>query len=395
MAKIDKSFLTKLLIAALLGFFIINYTIAINLIKTVLLALRPILIGLIIALVLNLPLNFFQKKVFNKIKKEKWRKTLSLICVILIVVIFFAAIIYLVIPQIIASSRGLATSIADFAENNLNKNNQFIRWISTNLQEYIKDISATFKDIMPEVLGATGKFVKGLLDVFLGIFLAFLMLATKDNLLVQLDKALYYKFEKSRAIRFITALNLAIKKFSRYLGGQVIEAVIFGIAIYIGMVLLRIPYAPLIAVIMGLVNLIPMVGGYIGALIGIILIFPASPTKALIFLIFSTILQQIEGVTTYPIIVGKNVGLNAFWILASVIVGGALFGFVGIFLGVPAVAFIHDYIGNLVRLDKEEQQQQAYRQQLKAESGKDLEEIIKDNSENVERKVHITDSGND
>lgn len=391
MAKIDKSFLIKLTLVALTAFLIFNYTIAMGLIRVVLKAVRPILIGLIIALVLNLPLNLFEKKLFAKIESHKLRKALALVCTIAIVALFFAAIIFLIVPQIIAGSANLAQSIREFAEKNYDRSNQIIKWLITNLQEYISDISKTFKDLMPQIMSYTGRFVKGLVDVFLGIFLAFLMLATKDNLLGQLQKFLNYKFEKGKAARFIAALNLAVKKFSRYLGGQVVEAIIFGVAIYIGMVILRIPYAPLIAVIMGFVNLIPMIGGYIGAIISVILIFAANPVKALVFLIFSTVLQQIEGVTTYPVIVGKNVGLNAFWILSSVIVGGALFGFAGVFLGVPAVAFIHDYIGQLIRLEKEENERLQREQEMKEGSDKDLTEVIKDNKQFMEKKVYITD----
>lgn len=391
MAKIDKSFLIKVTIVGLFGFFIFNYQVAVSLSQTVLMALRPIIIGLILALVLNLPLNFFHKKVFVKIKTIKVKKALSLVCTILLVFIFFAAIIYLVVPQIIVSSRGLATSVKEFAEKNFNKSNQVLAWIINNLQEYMGDITKNFGKLMPNIMDYTSKFVKAIFDIFLGLFLAILILATKDNLLNQLDKILYYKLEKDKVTRFISALNLAVKKFSRYLGGQVVEAIIFGIVLYVGLVILRIPYAPLIAVIMGFVNLIPMIGGYIGAIISVILIFAVDPTKAIVFLVFSTILQQVESVTTYPIIVGKNVGLNAFWILASVIVGGALFGFVGIFLGVPAVAFIHDYIGELVRLDKEIEEKENREQKLKEGADKPLQDLIADNKQVAEKKKIVVD----
>ncbi len=391
MAKIDKSFLIKVTVVGLFAFFIFNYQVAVGLFNTVLIALRPIIIGLILALVLNLPLNFFQKKVFAKIKTAKLKKAISLVCTILLVVLFFVAIIYLVIPQIIASSQGLVTNVKEFAEKNFNKSNQVFAWLISNLQEYMGDITQNFGKLMPNIMDYTSKFVKGVFDIFLGLFLAILILATKDNLLGQLDKILYYKLEKGKVVKFIEALNLAVKKFSRYLGGQVVEAIIFGIAMYIGLVIFRIPYAPLIAVIMGFVNLIPMIGGYIGAIVSVILIFAVDPPKAIVFLIFSTILQQVESVTTYPIIVGKNVGLNAFWILASVIVGGALFGFVGIFLGVPAVAFIHDYIGELVRLDKEMEERESREQKLKEGADKPLQDLIEDSKQVAEKKKVIVD----
>ncbi len=391
MVKIDKGFLLKLVLIGILSFFIFNFEIASSLFRTLLLAFRPIIIGLILALVLNLPLNFFEKKVFAKLKREKTKKHLALLCTILIIVIFFAGIIYLVIPQIIASSKGIGTSVKQFVEKNFNKSNQVLTWIVNNLQEYMGDITQNFGKLMPNIMDYTSKFVKGIVDVFLGLFLAILILATKDNLLEQLDKVLYYKLERSKVARLISALNLAVKKFSRYLGGQVVEAIIFGIAMYIGLAILRIPYAPLIAVIMGFVNLIPMVGGYIGAIVSTILIFAIDPTKAIVFLIFSTILQQLEAVTTYPIIVGKNVGLNAFWILASVIIGGALFGFVGIFLGVPAMAFVHDYIGQLIKLDKEETEKERREQKLKEGADKQLLELIEENKQIAEKKKIVTD----
>lgn len=393
MAKLDKSFIYKIIFIGAVAFFVLNYAVSMSFFQTILRAIRPVLIGLIFALILNLPLTFFQNKVFKKVKSKKLNNALSLGSTVLLVLLFFSLMITLIVPQIIATSSDLIVNVREFAEKNFNDDNEIYTWVMLNIQNYVGDIGESIRALLPDIMNYTGRFLKAIIDMLLGLVLSILILAGRDKLINQFKKLLHYEFAKGKALKLLEAFKLAINKFSKYLGGLVIEAIIFGTAMYIGLSILKVPYAPLIAVIMGFVNLIPVLGAYIGAFISTVLIFAVDPTKALVFLIFSTILQQVEAVTTYPNIVGRNVGLSPFWILTSVIVGGSLFGFIGVFLGVPTVAFIHDYISQLIKLDEQERENEERDNKRKEGSDKDLIEAIEDNNkELIKAKIIVDDN---
>ena len=195
----------------------------------------------------------------------------------------------------------------------------------------------------PKMVEIAQNAVKVMLNILFGLALAIMLLVNRDKVKIQIAKLATCILKKDKIDKLQEVTGIAVSKFSRYLGGQVIEAFILGLACYFGMLILRLPYAPLVSLIVGFVNLIPIVGAYIGGALCTIIIFAVSPIKAAIFVVFILILQQIEAFTTYPIIVGKYVGLNGFWIMVSIIVWGGLFGFWGVFLGVPLTAFLHDY----------------------------------------------------
>ena len=212
--------------------------------------------------------------------------------------------------------------------------------------ELFKEFLTKITEYLPKILAIMQNVFTVLYNVLFGIVISIMLLINRKNVIATLKKALFLIF-KNKTNRLLSLSKLGINKFSKYLGGQIIEAFILGFACFITMSLLKVPYSALVSLIIGFSNLIPIFGAYIGGAVCFILVFSTSPTKALVFLIAVIILQQIEGFTTYPIIVGKYVGLNGFWITVSIIIWGGIFGFWGMFLGVPITALLFDIFENL------------------------------------------------
>jgi predicted PurR-regulated permease PerM len=175
------------------------------------------------------------------------------------------------------------------------------------------------------------------------------MLFEKETLGRQFGKLTRAYFPQKHREQIQELINLANESFTNYITGQVLEAFILGLLCGLGMFLLRLPYALMVGAIVGVTALIPVMGCYIGAITGAFLIVTVSPTKALVFLIFLVILQQVEGNLIYPRVVGGSIGLPGIWVLASVTVGGGLFGIPGMLIGVPLAATIYKWLQRDVR----------------------------------------------
>ncbi len=346
MKGVSKEFVNKLLLITLAGVLIWNFDKFLGVLGTVKSALTPLFIGAVFALILNVPTKFFETKVFHKLKKYK--SVLSLWSAVILFAGALTGIGFLVFPKMIESISNVTSSFqSGNAFEKMSSENAFFSFVFENLQKVTSDFIGRLQEYVPRLLEIAENILKVLINLFLGLFLAILILSNKEQLSRQFKKLIYNISKKEKVKDILDMLQLALDKFSNYIGGQLIEAMLLGMVCYLIMSIIGLPFAPLISVIIALVNLIPMVGAYVGGALSALLIFSVSPEQALIFVIFIVILQQIEAVTTYPVIVGKYVGLSSFWILASVVVGGGLFGFAGIFLSVPVMAFLHDFIGGI------------------------------------------------
>jgi predicted PurR-regulated permease PerM len=181
-------------------------------------------------------------------------------------------------------------------------------------------------------------------DIILGGIISVYLLNSKELLIAQFKKCIYGLFSLSHANIIISDLRLANKMFSGFLSGTILDSVIVGSVCFIGTWLLNIPYSVLVSIIIGITNIIPFFGPYIGAIPCILLILFVSPEKSLHFLIFIIILQNIDGNFVAPKILGIRTGISSFWVLISVILSGGLFGFWGLLFGVPVFAFFYALI---------------------------------------------------
>ncbi len=352
MKGISKGFINKLILIMLAGIIVWNFERVIGILSIIRNAITPIFIGIIFALILNVPTQFFEKKVYFKLKKHK--EKLSLWTAVLLFVGFLIGFGFLVFPKLIESIKSVADSLQDgSAFESMSTSNVFFKFSMEQLQRITNDFVSRLQDYLPRMIKIASNILRVIANIFLGLFIAILILSNKEQLRKQL-KSLLSLTRGERAKSIMETLHLAVEKFSKYMGGMLIEAIILGVVCYVAMSIIGFPFAALISVIIGLVNLIPIVGAYAGGAFSALLIFSVNPEQAFLFIIFIIILQQLESVTTYPAIVGRHVGLSSFWILVSIVLGGSLFGFVGVFLAVPVMAFFHDFIGGILAKSKKQ-----------------------------------------
>lgn len=326
-------------------------------------AATPFLIGIAIAYLLNILMSFYEKHYFNKFSNKKFvkksRRTVCMLAAILTLSGIIALIVGLVIPELGSCIKFLLSEIPPAIQKLLKK-----EWVTEILP---KDIIASLTSLdwksymstigkfltsgvgsaVSTILAAVSSIFSTIVTAFISIIFSIYLLNDKDKLKKQcirlMDNYIPAKIVK-KIMHCLTALN---DSFHRYIVGQCTEAVILGILCMIGMFILRLPYAPMIGTLIGFTALIPVAGAYIGACVGALMILTVSPLKAVIFIVFLIILQQLEGNLIYPRVVGKSIGLPAIWVLAAVTIGGSLMGIMGMLLGVPLA-------GTLYRLLRED-----------------------------------------
>ncbi len=314
-------------------------------------ALKPVFVAVFLALVFHIPINFLSSKVFKKIKKEKVRYALSLAVVYVLVFGLLFTGIYFLAPEVVESVKGFAEKLPEYG-----------RELAAKLSGSFAGIGLTEEKINGEIAKLVDKFagagdgvstllskLKNLggeaLNLFFAIVLSVYMLLDRKRLMRQFRQFSYAILPRKVYDIAHKTTTVGGVIFAKFLGGQVIEAVLLGLITLAGMYALKLPYAPLVSAVVFVSNLIPLLGAYIGGVVGFILIAFVNIKQALIFVVFSIVLQQLENNITYPRVVGNSLGLSGFWVMAAVLVGGALFGFWGVMLGVPAVAVVYKMLG--------------------------------------------------
>ena len=348
----------KIIFIALFGYLIVdNVEIVGNIIRKILSIISPFVVGAAIAFILNLPMGFFEEKL-SKFKTKKGKKlgkgfirTVSLILAILVIALILTLIVNLILPEIIniitllieklpyygAELKNIATNITE----DMPQINETIKSIDINnkeLQEQVKTFMAGF---LSKSVSFVGNIIGSLVNAIVSIVFAAYILTSKDKLKEQANKILYAYNEKEKAEKIIDIGRTARNIFRKFISGQCLEATILGSLSIIGMLILKIPYAVPIGVLIGVTALIPIVGAFIGIIIGAILILSSAPMKVLTFIIYILILQQIEGNLIYPKVVGESVGLPGIWVLVAVAIGGDLFGVIGMLLGLPTASVLY------------------------------------------------------
>ena len=354
-----------LLIAALiLG--IQNITVVVTVLQTVAGVLQPLILGAVIAYILNILMKKLEKIYFPKSKNRLINKTKRMVCIILsllLVIGILGLVMGLVLPELVGAFAVIAESVPVYYE-------KLVAWLMTYsdkfpvIEEYINGLQLDWSQITKNLVmyatsGVGGIFnsaisvvsvvVGGIVNFVIALIFAIYLLAGKEKLSAQLKRVLAaYLSEKKRA-QLAQMVAVADNTFSSFIVGQCTEAVILGSLCTIGMWILRFPYAPMTGAFIGVTALIPVAGAYLGAGVGAFMIMTVDPMKALLFLIFIVCLQQLEGNLIYPKVVGSSVGLPALWVLAAVTVGGGINGIFGMLLGVPIAATLYKLIGMDVR----------------------------------------------
>ena len=352
-----------------------NLSVLGGLLSSILSLFSPLLIGVGIAYVMNLLLIAIERLWDKALKKapELWRVKLKRpICLTLAFLLFLGiifAIIFILIPRLeeagttlvanvptyITQIQGWWDSLAAFAADH----GITLPELSMNVEDATKFITKLLTSngdsVVNTTINITTSILGALVNVLLALVFSVYMLAQKEKLVAQGKRLLLAALPKKAGERTMHILKLTNGAFSSFVTGQVTEAFILGTLCCLGMLILRLPYALPVSVIISFTSLIPIFGAWIGAATGAFLIVFVSPVKALTFLIFLLILQQVEGNLIYPKVVGKSVGLPGLWVLAAVTVGGGAFGVLGMLLGVPVCSVIYALLQDYLRAQPAEQ----------------------------------------
>lgn len=337
-----------------------KYDVVMDAFRFVLNVLYPFLLGVAIAFVLSVPMNFVERKIFTERKlpkkyKRKYARGISLLIILSGVIGLLAIIMFGLIPQLAGTFASLGKSIQDFIPqlqewaDHWFHNNKEIMNVVNNLEfdwnkvmeaamEFLKNGAGSMLEstinTAKNIIGAVGTF-------FIAFVFAMYILLQKEKLGRQAKKVLFAFVRKGRAEAALEVLALTYKTFSSFLTGQCVEALILGSMFVIAMTLLRLPYALLTGIVITFTALIPIFGAFIGCAVGAFLIFMVSPVQALIFIVLFLVLQQIEGNLIYPHVVGNSVGLPSIWVLAAVSIGGSLMGIVGMLIFIPLMSVFY------------------------------------------------------
>lgn len=327
--------------------------------------ISPFLAGGAIAFVLNVlmrPLEKGWEFIFKK--KDKITQALKRpVCLILSIVIMFGfliAILFMIIPEFINTFESIIEDLPAYADKvvewygNLrtfaSNHNVTIPEFSFNPEFIIDFLKDKFvnQSTLTKTIDFTASLVTGIINAIVAIAFSLYLLAQKEKLGRNIKRTLYAFCPESRVNKLLEVTDMTDQTFTKFVSGQLLEALIIGLLCFVGMLIFNMPYAPVVSVLVGFTALIPVFGAFIGTAIGAFLILFDSPSKAFWFIIFIIILQQLEGNLIYPKVVGKTVGLPGIWVLAAVTIGGNAFGVLGIILAVPACAVLYSLLRNAV-----------------------------------------------
>lgn len=360
--KIDRKFSRGFLVAVfslIVGYMLLRETERVKMIWDFLKGIfSPFIIGALLAFILNVPMRFFENKL-GKLKNEKIRRITAICMMLLAVVLVIAAVLLLLVPQIEETVKNLVEQLPDFFIN-------VTEWVNLFLEEHpqIRDIlgledgylGVEWKTVVETVIGALESSIStilgsavnlvsglatGIVNTVFSIIFAFYCLARKETLARQGRKLLYSLLKEKYADELVRILRMTNSTFSNFITGQCIEALILGLLFVPAMAILRMPYIPLICVVIAVTALVPLVGAFAGCILGAFFILVNDPMQAVAFIVMFLVIQQFEGNVIYPKVVGESIGLPGMWVLLAVAVGGGLMGVMGMLLMVPIASVIY------------------------------------------------------
>lgn len=324
----------------------------------------PFLAGAGIAFVINVPMRAIESKLMG-IRQLTLRRAIALLLTFLIVALVIAVVFLLLIPQLADTIKTLVPQLYDFAleaEQSINgylqENPDVKDWLiqSTSIEELDWDglvqkgvtfIGNSISTILTGAFSAIGSVFSGVMNAFISIVFAVYCLFQKENLARQGRKLVYAFLPELWADRFVRVLRLSNTTFSNFLSGQCVEVCILGSLFAIAMAIFRMPYIPLVSVLVAVTAFIPIVGAWAGCITGTFFILVHDPMQALWFVIMFLVIQQIENNLIYPRVVGTSIGLSGMWVLVAVALGGAWLGVAGMFLMIPFASVLYTIMREL------------------------------------------------
>jgi len=348
--------------AILFTFILLNLAPIFGILSAFFAIISPFIWGFAIAYILNRPLHFFEEKVYASINRSKPRprlvRGLSVTTVILLFFLLLAGIIWIVIPQILQNVSHLAERLPFYFQD-------FIEWLQNTLSSLHLDVSKIselaitwegflnsviqyLSNAFPDMAGAGINLTIGVFTAigtfFIAVIAAIYLMLSKEKFILQLKKLLFGIFPQKFTDRMILVTRDSHAIFSSFLSGKIVESFVVGALNFVAMTIMGMPYALLISMIMGIFNLVPFFGPFIGAIPCALLLLIVHPMDAVWFIVLTLVLQQIDGQIIGPKILGDSTGLTAFWVIFAIILGGGLFGVLGMILGVPIFAVLYSLV---------------------------------------------------
>ena len=368
--KLDRKNVRTILL--IIAFAVLLYTAAQNLasvygaVRAVWRVFGVVITGLAMAFVLNVPLKLFENRVFYGMSEDrrplvrKLRRPVSLVFALVVSLGLIGILIAVVLPQLTATVVEVAARLPEYISSAVNWLNDFLAgfgieieslknftvdWekVFSELTTYLKEGSANVdgSSVVDTVTGVGTSVVSTVMNTFLGLVVAVYILAQKERIGRFTRRCIDAFLPQKAASGLARIASMASETFSNFVAGQLADSCILGILCYICMRIFRFPYPEVISVVIGVTSLVPMVGSFIGEVIGALLILIVSPLKALLFVVMVLAIQQVDGAFIYPRIVGRSVGLPGVAVFCAVIVGGNVAGVIGAMIGVPVCALIY------------------------------------------------------
>ncbi len=320
--------------------------------------ISPFVVGASISFVLNVPMRGIEG-LLKGIKNDRLRRLISVLLTFLALGLVLTGVFLLLIPQLSETVKSLIPQLTTFVLNVINSVNDFLNenpeimaWVTENTdfetfdwaglaQNVFATVGESVSAILSTTFFAIGSTIDALVDFFISIVFAVYCLFQKETLARQGRKLMYAFLPEKFADRVIEVLRLTNSTFSNFLSGQGIEVCILGTLFAVSMAIFRMPYIPLVSVLVAVTAFIPVVGAWVGCVLGAFFIFVANPLQAVWFVVMFVILQQIENNLIYPRVVGTSIGLSGMWVLVAVGVGGELMGVAGMFLMIPVASVLY------------------------------------------------------
>lgn len=372
MKKLDEknSQLLKVILISILVFFAFWYIENVKNGLTVFIAvIQPFLIGFMLAFIINLPMNFFERKVYSKIfKTEKTKKLVPVFSLISSWVLFILGIVIflnVLIPRISKAVTALIERFPLFLDDliDLLNKNKLTKNFADDAQKYINSVD--WNNVLVQVkdyfVGEAGNIFdkttsiinsvsSTIITIAAATIFSVFVLINKKDLKILANRIIYSLFKRSTADEINKVASLSYSSFASYINSKALSSLILGILVFVGMLILKIPFAAMAAILVAIADFIPYVGPLIATVIMMILIFIESPFKSLVFLIFLLIAQQVQGSIIYPALAGKTIGLPSIWVIVSIAIGGSLFGIVGMLASIPIASILYTLMNE--KMDK-------------------------------------------
>ena len=363
------AFLVVILCAILFFFVIFSYNTWTGKVAYVVSGLKSIIIGIVIAYLLNPIVNGVEKRLRKLIKNPKNKaktcavvRAFSAICVVLSAVIIAGFLLYTILPQVLVSISLLIRNFPDYVDeitDLIQSNRQlqtFLDNVLTNATEVIsqwlnENVLQNIQSYITMAASGVVSVIMLLADVLVGLIISVYVLCSTRTFVGQGKKILYALFNKRHAKMILDTMRKSNEIFGGFISGKLLDSLIIGVLCFVGLTVLRMPYISLVSVIVGVTNVIPFFGPYIGMIPSTILIMLVDFKKGVIVLIFIILLQQIDGNVLGPKILGKSTGLSAFWVVFSVMFFGKLWGMIGMLIGVPLFGVIYCLLDTFVNYE--------------------------------------------